>query len=572
MAENETSIDKKAKSVDNTSPMGGGSFILYQCQIVTPANANNPIDFNSVNVFQELNIYEDLFSNVLRGTFRFSDNQGIAEKIPIIGDETLILSFATPGGLGTKVDMGDTLESGSKAEETIQQRFKIYDCKERNSESDKTKIYELFFVSEEYIFSTKTKISKGYKGRRYHHIVKDVMKKIYKNVHDFYQKNVYIEKTGTPQNVIVPNWTPFQTINFCASRSLTSNEDDATIESPEKNQKPFAPGSLFVFYEKLGTGFFYESIESMIIKQKSQGNIPLYQYTPKTAGGVSRNVGLSFFGVEKYEIKSSFKTLENLGFGMYGSKLIAYDPIRMKYDEVKYDYFEKEDNPVTETKDDQTGATIQTTDPSQAKDDSQRIFADFIATDISPDDRMANKLINTTSNYLGSNDAVIRLATTTKEHDAMFVSPPPPSAPTFETFSTGIGVTSKTFKDNEAKPNQVENWLIQREVQQQEFGNIVVTFNIAGNSSRHVGDLVRFEIPTAIPSDGGVAVDLGHQQYSGYFLVSKIRHIITPTEYKTDLELIKNSFAKRIPGQKDLAVGKSGSRLSADGTRVIGGF
>ena len=162
-------------------------------------------------------------------------------------------------------------------------------------------------------------------------------------------------------------------------------------------------------------------IDSPTILLEIQGKIPLYQYTPKLGGGMSNKIGLDFFGVEKFEIKSSFKTLENLGFGMYGSKLIAYDPIRMKYDEVKYDYFEKEDNPVTETKDDQTGAIIQTTDPSQAKDDSQRIFADFISTDISPDDRMANKLINTTSNYLGSNDAVIRLATTKKEHDAMFV-------------------------------------------------------------------------------------------------------------------------------------------------------
>ena len=196
-----------------------------------------------------------------------------------------------------------------------------------------------------------------------------------------------------------------------------------------------------------------------------------------------------------------------------------------------------------------TGATVEKTNPSQAKDDSQRIFADFIATDISPHDRMANKLISSSSDYLGSNDAVIRLATTTKEHDAMFVSPPAPGPPTFETYSTGIGVTSKTFKDNEAKPNQVENWLIQREMQVQEYGNIIINFNIAGNSARHVGDLVRFEIPTSIPPNEMGTTKIGHQLYSGYYIVSKIRHIITPSEYKTDIELIKNSFAKRIPGQ-----------------------
>jgi len=546
MAINETGIDQKIKNVDNTSPMGGGTFVLYQCAIVSPSNPDNPVDFNSKGVFQELNIYEDLFSNVLRGTFTFRDNQGVTELLPIIGDETLVLSWTTPGGLGSQVDVGDTLFSGSRSEEVLQQRFKIYDCKE-SSDGERSKIYKLFFVSEEYVFSTKTKISKGYKGRFYHQVVKDALNKINKNILEKYRKKTYIENTATPQNVIIPNWTPFQSINFCASRSVSSNQEDSEIESSEKNQKPFAAGSLFVFYEKLGTGFFYESIESMIINQKALGRVPLYQYLPKNTEVSNRSIGMNYFGVEKYEIKSSFKTLENLGYGMYGSKLIAYDPIRMKYDEVKYDYYEKEDNPVTSTVDQDAGVTIESTDPAQAKDDSQRIFADFIATDIHPTERTQNKLISENSDYIGSNDVSIKLATTTKAHDAMFVAPilvessdvPP---------NTSIGVNEKTFKDNEAKPNQVENWLLQREMQIQEFGNIVVTFTIDGNSSRHVGDFVRFEIPTAI-ADSGLSPDLGHQFYSGYYIVSKIRHIITQSEYKTDLELIKNSFAKRITGQ-----------------------
>ena len=551
----ERKLERKIKKVENSSPMGGGSFLLRELSIVSPSNPN-AIQLNGPGVFEELNIYEDLFSNVLRGTFTFVDNQGIAETIPIIGDETLILSFSTPGAGATQETVPEILESGSVAEEAFVQRFRVYDCEETTT-GEKTKIYKLFFVSKEYIVSTKTKVSKGYKGKHYGEpvggtsIVEDMMKKINKEIPLSQQKKLYIEKTATPQNVIIPNWTPFQAINFCASRSLSTGLEDSEIENPEEMQNAFAPGSLFVFYEKLGTGFFYESIESMIIKQKSQGKIPLYQYTPKLGGGMSNKIGLDFFGVEKFEIKSSFKTLENLGFGMYGSKLIAYDPIRMKYDEVKYDYYEKEDNPTKEKKDEGTGATIIETDPTQAKDDTQRIFADFIATDIHPTERTQNKLISENSDFLGSNDAAIRLATTTKSHDTMFVAPPKPDVANTEATvsSTNIGVSSSTFKDSEAKPNQIENWLLQREMQVQEFGNIIVTFNIAGNSSRHVGDLIRFEIPTSIPADGSMGVDLGHQLYSGYYLVSKIRHIISPTEYKTDLELIKNSFAKRIPGQ-----------------------
>ena len=106
----------------------------------------------------------------------------------------------------------------------------------------------------------------------------------------------------------------------------------------------FAPrpvGALFFFYEKLGAGFFFESIESLILKQKSTGRLPLYQYAPKLAQGKSGELPVGYFHVEKFEVDTSFKTLENLMFGAFGSRLIAYDPIRMKYENIKYDYYKQ---------------------------------------------------------------------------------------------------------------------------------------------------------------------------------------------------------------------------------------
>ena len=80
----------------------------------------------------------------------------------------------------------------------------------------------------------------------------------------------------------------------------------------------------------------------------------------------------------------------------------------------------------------------------------------------------------------------------------------------------------------------------------------MVIFSVSGNSARHVGDLVRFEIPTTIPDDDPdlSSVNIGHQLYSGLYLISKIRHKITRDTYNMDMELIKNSFAQRIPGQE----------------------
>ena len=81
----------------------------------------------------------------------------------------------------------------------------------------------------------------------------------------------------------------------------------------------------------------------MILKQKQQNDIPFYQYTPKLSEGRSSNLGLGFFGVENFEIKCHSSRLRILEEQVW-SKLIAYDPIRMKYETIKYDYY-KQKNP-----------------------------------------------------------------------------------------------------------------------------------------------------------------------------------------------------------------------------------
>ena len=547
----ETQTDKTILEGGLGAPIVHGDFTLYEVSIHSPSNLGEPLHLNHESVFQELNIYEDLFSNMLKGTFTFQDTQGWAEQIPLIGDETLVISYSTPGAGGTQIDtQSQDPDSQTASEEITKQRFKVYDCIEVGTE-EKTKIYQLSLVSEEYMFSKKMKVSKGYKGKSYSYITKDIMKKLNREKNTFgLNKKLYIEETLSPQNVIIPNWTPFQAINFCASRSLSADiepvEQEEGSENPPLTARP--AGSLFVFYEKFGTGFFYESIESMILKQKIGGELPLYQFRPKLVENTTLDPALQYFSVDKFEIANSFKTLENLGHGMFGSRLIAYDPIRMKYDEVKYDYHEKEMDDTSESHDQKTGATTSTPSVEQA-DDSQRAFSDFVSTDMSSIDNKPNKLISSKSDYVGSNNASIKLATTTKDHDVLFVAPPDDVTNLYGKISK-----KKTFKDQGAKQNNVEDWLLQRQAQVSEFGNITVTFTVPGNTSRHVGDLIRFEVPSHIPADSSEigSVQIGHQLYSGNYLVSKIRHIIKKDGFEMDLELIKNTFAKRIPGQEKI--------------------
>ena len=117
---------------------------------------------------------------------------------------------------------------------------------------------------------------------------------------------MFIEKTLSTQNVIVPNWTPFQQINFCASRSLSSDIESVAKEQTDTLLRDFTTlisktsrFSFFVFMKSSLWGVLYESIESLIIKQKMVGDLPIYQYAPKLTESKSGNLFAGYFRVEQ---------------------------------------------------------------------------------------------------------------------------------------------------------------------------------------------------------------------------------------------------------------------------------
>ena len=202
-----TEVDKGILDGGMHAPIVHGDFRLYEVSIESPSTPGTSLQLNHESIFQELNVFEDLFSNVLKGTFTFLDTQGWAEQIPLNGDETLVISYSTPGGGGTIINAqyAGSETKPPNSEEVTRQRFKVYDCVDIGTE-EKTKIYQLSLVSEEYMFSKKMKVSKGYKGRSYSYMTKDIMKKLNKES-EHLNKKLYIEETSSPQNVIVPNFS-----------------------------------------------------------------------------------------------------------------------------------------------------------------------------------------------------------------------------------------------------------------------------------------------------------------------------------------------------------------------------
>ena len=87
-------------------------------------------------------------------------------------------------------------------------------------------------------------------------------------------------------------------------------------------------------------------------------------------------------------------------------------------------------------------------------------------------------------------------------------------------------------------------------VQMQQASNIKLNIRAPGLSTRSVGDLIEFKLPTQYIEDRGGKTQAQHHTYlSGYYLITKLRHHFTKEKYEIEFEAIKDSL--KVPPGKD---------------------
>jgi hypothetical protein len=90
--------------------------------------------------------------------------------------------------------------------------------------------------------------------------------------------------------------------------------------------------------------------------------------------------------------------------------------------------------------------------------------------------------------------------------------------------------------------------MLVRNSQLQQINAIRLQIVVPGDSQRHVGEVVEVRIPAIEEKNdtGGGKLDAA---FSGRYLVSKIKHIMTPAQgsYETIMMLIKDSYATPLP-------------------------
>ena len=251
-------------------------------------------------IVAEFNVYEDIFNNVLACEIVLLDSLGLIERLPIVGDEKISLTFKTPG-------------QGVK---NIPLIFDVYKVSQRKVIEERSHLYIIHGVSGEQIVS-----KLGHVGQSYSNLtISSIVDKIYQqNLFPIGQKEIEIESTdGLHSYVFGTN--PFNAINLLAS---------------EANSSKYKNSTSFLFYEDTSK-FNFKSLSSLFDQSSKED----YYLSDINVDGVQENKS----EVENIQVilgidfEKSFDTMRGLDQGMIDNSLLTIDPILKKTSTTTFNY------------------------------------------------------------------------------------------------------------------------------------------------------------------------------------------------------------------------------------------
>jgi len=528
-------------------PSFPGDFELQKLRLTSP-NRKGFVDLKAA--WSDFNIYEDLFGSYLTGNIQIVDGVGLLESVPIIGEETIHIEVKTKGlerQRNSNAIPGPF--EGSLNEGLINLKFRVVKILNVTKLNEGIITYKLSFVSEEAILNLKQKVKKSaldpvsLEPRKISDVVKSLYRQFFQRGRAGRAKRIFIEPTKNLTDLIIPNQTPFKAFNFLASRAVSAGKH--------------AIGSSFVFYESI-RGFFFISMETLMsgggMGYSTVAGAPgsptelvytaptdpvkeVYVVQPKRMGSNTaeeKNIAIEMTAVSAYSFSSNFDVLENLTSGMYANRLLTHDLVRMKYDTLDFNMHDPT-SVSDETRIDPDTGAVEIVESQRQPADAKNFSDSFTHLG-------TGKLATEKQDALGSPESVMSFYPSNFAHDIRFKED-----------LGSRGVKGEVKSGLNIIPNRVEQWMQSRLVQNQQASNIKLNIRAPGLSTRAVGDLIEFKLPTTYLEDrDGITQSQHHVYLSGYYLITKLRHHFNKEQYDIEFECIKDSL--KVPPGNDRSI------------------
>lgn len=269
-----------------------GQVILDGVQILT----TNGVGFNVINQVQGFELFEDIFSPFITGTVTILESLDLLNLFPLVGEETIRLSFHTP-----------TIDKIHHRN----QSFYIYKMTDGQGSGDRSNIYVLHFISVESIVDMNTKLSRTYQGR-----VSDIARKLLKEPFALNtKKQINVEDCPSVTSFTANYWSPMKCINHIAGTAKNNNNS-----------------ASYIFFEN-SQGLNFVTLDSLY----AQSPMHMFQQNnysrdiAKGTGSAMKDWAKDFQKIQDFHVPDGFDYIDRSRGGMYGSQMITVDPITKKY-------------------------------------------------------------------------------------------------------------------------------------------------------------------------------------------------------------------------------------------------
>ena len=437
---------------------------------------------------QELNIYEGINQTTVYGTLVIVDSLNLISNLPIQGTERLFFKLSTPGSSEVEHIIDASEETGHP--------FYVYKISNKQQTSQGTQVYTIHFCSREFLRNIRTKVSKAYEGK-----LSDMVQQIVAEKEGLdSRKTLYYEETSNADKFVMPNISPFKAIGMIAKRAL-----------PEHGN-----GVGYYYYETT-KGLYFQSWESMCAREATHRREPIQEFyympqniTDDTIVDKDKKTGKvkqvpkeihDLKSVEEYKFVNTFHdTAAAQALGTYGHRVISHNLFAKDFKETDWNYHREFNQTVhADHQDGNKGATKPTVFGNPVDFDNNRV-SDYPESMVS---------LQPTTQFL---------------HNEASGS-----------FGTDVNDDGRLEGVRNAQKMQVE-------------AGTTIQMTIKGQTYIQPGDAIDFQVRPVEPEGQTADKKTYDPQYSGRYIITKVRHRVTKQDYKMVLEVKKDSVREAHHG------------------------
>lgn len=262
-----------------------GDYELLNLKIGKLSNPSVAImDIKGLNLVESCQIYESIESPIIRATVTMRD---------AVGFHTLIY--------GGEVLTFEIRNASKKKSETYRIQLMLTKIGDK-VRKERTYFYNLEFASPDAFVNEYQRVNKVFEKKKISDVVSEILKEDLQT-----EASTDIEATGSPVNLLCPNWRPFDAITWMC-RHAAKSEDS---------------GIGYMFFANARDGYVFKSVDTLMSQSIENEEEKSFVYQPKRVsvsnGEEDRNT------IESIKYPSITKMLNQMRIGSYAGEALGID-------------------------------------------------------------------------------------------------------------------------------------------------------------------------------------------------------------------------------------------------------